>query len=44
VLPHAASADPIPALEQDPGVEPFAGRTVLLVEDDLAFAWRRSGC
>ena len=34
VLPRAASADPIPAREQDPGVEPFAGRTVLLVEDD----------
>ena len=34
VLPHAAAADPIAAPEQDPGVAPFAGRTVLLVEDD----------
>jgi signal transduction histidine kinase/ActR/RegA family two-component response regulator len=34
VLPRAAAADPSPAVEQDPGVEPFNGRTVLLVEDD----------
>jgi signal transduction histidine kinase/ActR/RegA family two-component response regulator len=34
VLPRAAVADPAPALERDPGIEHFAGRTVLLVEDD----------
>jgi signal transduction histidine kinase/ActR/RegA family two-component response regulator len=34
VLPRAAVADPAPAPEQDPGIERFAGRTVLLVEDD----------
>jgi len=34
VLPYAAAADPTSPLEQDPGVAPFAGRTVLMVEDD----------
>jgi CheY-like chemotaxis protein/nitrogen-specific signal transduction histidine kinase len=34
VLPRAAAADAIAAPERDPGVESFAGRTILLVDDD----------
>ena len=33
-LPRAAKADALVPLEQDPGIEPFVGRRVLLVEDD----------
>jgi signal transduction histidine kinase/ActR/RegA family two-component response regulator len=33
-LPRAASGEPLARAEPDPGVEAFAGRTVLLVEDD----------
>ncbi|HET9024063.1 MAG TPA: hybrid sensor histidine kinase/response regulator, partial [Burkholderiaceae bacterium] len=34
VLLRAPAADAVAPLEHDPGVEPFAGRLVLLVEDD----------
>ena len=34
VLPRAATADPPVAREADPGLEPFVGRRVLLVDDD----------
>jgi signal transduction histidine kinase/ActR/RegA family two-component response regulator len=33
-LPRAGAADAMPPAEHDPGVEPFAGRLALLVEDD----------
>jgi signal transduction histidine kinase/CheY-like chemotaxis protein len=36
VLPRAAAADPAPTRVVDPGLEPFVGRHVLLVDDDPA--------